>query len=45
MTLAYIGPGPGFLIDFKGPGPYLLGAAALILIVVFIRVFRGREES
>ena len=45
MSLAYISPGPGYLLDFKGPVPYLLLVVALALIVVFLRVFRRRDES
>jgi len=45
MSLGYIGPGPGFLLDFRGPGPYLVGAAALVVIVGLITVFRRRRDE
>ena len=45
MILAYIGPGPGYLLDFRGPGPYLLLAAVLVVIVVLITVFRRRRDE
>lgn len=43
MTLAYIGPGPGWLLDPQGPGPYLLGVLVLLVIWFVVSQVRSRR--
>ena len=43
MTLAYIGPGPGWLLDPHGPWVYLLGVGVLALAWVIAGRIRDRR--
>lgn len=43
ICLAYIGPGPGYLLDPRGPGPYLLAAGVVGLAWFVVQIIRGKQ--
>ena len=44
-TLAYIGPGPGWLLDPKAPWLYVLIVGALVVAWFVAGLLRGRRNE